>query len=51
MKLETARILSHEQVYEDTFLMWLSCPPIARGASPGRFLMIHCADGRSEERR
>ncbi|MCH7522954.1 MAG: dihydroorotate dehydrogenase electron transfer subunit [Chloroflexi bacterium] len=45
MKLETARVLSHEQLYEDTFLMWLSCPPIARGASPGRFLMIHCADG------
>ncbi len=45
MKLETARVLSHEQVYEDTFLMWLSCPPVARGASPGRFLMIHCAEG------
>jgi dihydroorotate dehydrogenase electron transfer subunit len=25
--------------------MWLSCPPVARGASPGRFLMIRCADG------
>ena len=45
MKLETAHVLSHEQVYEDTFLMWLSCPPVARGASPGRFLMIHCAEG------
>ncbi len=45
MKLETARVLSHGQVYEDTFLMWLSCPPVARGASPGRFLMIHCAEG------
>ncbi|MDP2674552.1 MAG: dihydroorotate dehydrogenase electron transfer subunit [Dehalococcoidia bacterium] len=45
MKLETARVLSHEQLYENTFLMWLSCPPVARGASPGRFLMLHCADG------
>ncbi len=45
MKLETARVLSHQQLYQDTFLMWLSCPPVARGASPGRFLMIHCADG------
>ena len=45
MKLETARILSHEQLYENTFLMWLSCPPLARGAAPGRFLMLHCADG------
>ena len=24
--------------------MWLSCPPVAKGASPGRFLMIHCGD-------
>ena len=45
MKLESARVLSHEQLYEDTFLMWLSCPPLARGATTGRFLMIHCADG------
>jgi dihydroorotate dehydrogenase electron transfer subunit len=45
VKLETARVLSHQQVYQDTFLMWLSCPPVARRASIGRFLMIHCADG------
>ena len=44
MRLETARVLSHEQLYENTFLMWLSCPPVARGAAPGRFLMLHCAD-------
>ena len=45
MKLQSARVLSHQQLYWDTFLMWLSCPPVARGASPGRFLMIHCAQG------
>jgi dihydroorotate dehydrogenase electron transfer subunit len=45
VNLETARVLSHQQLYENTFLMWLSCPPLARGASPGRFLMLHCADG------
>ncbi len=45
MKLETARVLAHEQLYEDTFRMWLSCPAVARGASPGRFFMIRCADG------
>lgn len=44
MRLERALVLSQEQVYQDTFLMWLACPAIARGASPGRFLMIHCAD-------
>ncbi len=45
MKLQRALILSQEQVCEDTFLMWLSCPAVARGASPGRFLMIHCGEG------
>lgn len=45
MKLESARVVSHEEVYQNTFLMWLACPPVAKGASPGRFLMIHCAEG------
>ncbi len=45
MNLETARVLSQEELYHDTFLMWLSCPTVARGASPGRFLMVHCAEG------
>ncbi len=44
LKLERARIVSQEELYADTYLMWLSCPAVARGASPGRFLMIHCAD-------
>lgn len=45
MKLERALILSQEELHEDTFLMWLSCPPLARGAAPGRFLMIRCGQG------
>jgi dihydroorotate dehydrogenase electron transfer subunit len=45
VKLESARVLSHEQVYQDTYLMWLSCPPLAAAAAPGRFLMLHCAEG------
>ena len=45
MKLEQALVVSQEEVYEDTYLMWLSCPPVARGAAPGRFLMVHCGDG------
>lgn len=44
MKLEHAAVLSQEEVYENTYLMWLSCPAAARGASPGRFVMIHCGD-------
>jgi dihydroorotate dehydrogenase electron transfer subunit len=44
MKLERATVVSQEEAYENTFLMWLSCPPVAKGASPGRFLMLHCGD-------
>src|SRR5438132_1355443 len=44
MKLERAVVLSQEELYENTYLMWLSCPPVAKGASPGRFLMLHCGD-------
>ena len=44
MKLELAVVLSQEELYENTYLMWLSCPPVAKGASPGRFLMLHCGD-------
>ncbi len=44
MKLERATIVSQEEVYEDTYLMWLSCLPVARGATPGRFLMVHPTD-------
>jgi dihydroorotate dehydrogenase electron transfer subunit len=45
MKLESARIISQEEVYENTYLMWLSAPALTAGASPGRFLMLHCAYG------
>jgi dihydroorotate dehydrogenase electron transfer subunit len=44
LKLETATVLSQEEVYDDAYLMWLSCPPVARGASPGRFLMVHTGE-------
>ena len=42
--MSEATVVSQEEVYENTYLMWLSCPPVAKGASPGRFLMIHCGD-------
>jgi dihydroorotate dehydrogenase electron transfer subunit len=44
MKLELATVVSQEEAYDNTYLMWLSCPPVARGASAGRFLMLHCGD-------
>jgi dihydroorotate dehydrogenase electron transfer subunit len=45
MRLEQASVVSQNEVYENTYQMWLSCPPVSRGASPGRFLMLHCAEG------
>lgn len=44
MKLERATVVSQEEVCDDTRLMWLSCPPVSRGAAPGRFLMVHPTD-------
>lgn len=44
LKLERARVVEHELVATNTYLMWLSCPAVAKGATSGRFLMIHCAD-------
>jgi dihydroorotate dehydrogenase electron transfer subunit len=44
LRLEQATVMSQEEVYPNTYLMWLSCPPVARGAAPGRFLMLHCGE-------
>ena len=45
MRLEQGLVVSQEEVYENTYLMWVACPPVARGAAPGRFLMVHCGAG------
>ena len=44
LKLERATVVSQEEIAYNTHLMWLDCPSIAKGATPGRFLMLHCAD-------
>ena len=44
LKLEPATVVSQDVIAYNTHQMWLSCPPVARGATPGRFLMVHCAD-------
>jgi dihydroorotate dehydrogenase electron transfer subunit len=44
LKLERATVISQDVVAYNTHLMWLSCPPVAKGATPGRFLMLHCSD-------
>ena len=43
MRIERAIVVSQEELYTNTFLQWLSCPPVAKGASPGRFLMMKCS--------
>lgn len=45
MKVEEAAVLSNDELYAGTYLTWLSCPAVAKGATPGRFLMIRCGDG------
>jgi dihydroorotate dehydrogenase electron transfer subunit len=45
MKLERATVVEQELAYKNTYLMWLSCPQVAKGAAPGRFLMLRCSDG------
>jgi dihydroorotate dehydrogenase electron transfer subunit len=44
LRLERARVVEHEEIAAGMFLMWLSCPAVAKGAASGRFLMIHCSD-------
>jgi dihydroorotate dehydrogenase electron transfer subunit len=45
LRLERARVISNDLAYTNTHVLWLSCPEVARAASAGRFLMIHCSEG------
>ena len=42
MRVTNARIISTERLFGQTYLTWLGAPPLARGASPGQFLMLRC---------
>jgi dihydroorotate dehydrogenase electron transfer subunit len=44
LRLERARVVEHDEIAKGMFLMWLSCPAVAKGATSGRFLMVHCSD-------
>lgn len=44
LKLERATVISQDVIAHNMHQMWLSCPAVAKGAAPGRFLMLHCAD-------
>jgi dihydroorotate dehydrogenase electron transfer subunit len=45
VNLEQALVVSSEQAYENTRLLWFSAPAVARAARPGQFLMIRCGEG------
>jgi len=44
MNVGFARVVENSRLYGDTYLMWLQGPGLDRGATPGRFLMLRCAD-------
>jgi dihydroorotate dehydrogenase electron transfer subunit len=44
MKAAFIRVVSTERLYGDTYLTWFDGPELMRGAAPGRFLMLRCAD-------
>jgi dihydroorotate dehydrogenase electron transfer subunit len=48
MKTAFIRVVENERLYGRTYLMWLSSRDLMQGASPGRFLMLRCADFTSE---
>jgi dihydroorotate dehydrogenase electron transfer subunit len=45
VKSERAVVISSEEVYQGTRLVWLSAPAVGRAAQAGQFLMIRCGDG------
>jgi dihydroorotate dehydrogenase electron transfer subunit len=45
VNLERAVVLSSEEVYQDSRLIWFSAPAVGRVAQPGQFLMIRCGEG------
>jgi dihydroorotate dehydrogenase electron transfer subunit len=38
------RVVSTERLYGDTYLTWFDGPDLMQAATPGRFLMLRCAD-------
>jgi len=44
MNIAFARVTESERVYGDTFVTWFAAPEIARGAVPGQFVMLRCAE-------
>ena len=44
MKTALLTVSENTRLYGDTYVMWFDAPELLRGAAPGRFLMLRCAD-------
>lgn len=44
MQTAFIRVVSTQRLYGDTYITWFDGPELMRGAAPGRFLMLRCAD-------
>jgi len=44
LQLHPATVTEQLQLAPNIYQLWLHCPPLMRGATPGRFLMLHCSD-------
>jgi dihydroorotate dehydrogenase electron transfer subunit len=44
MNLAFARVTENERLYGDTHVTWFAAPEVARGATPGQFVMLRCAE-------
>lgn len=43
MNIETATVLENEEIYRNTFRMWLEAPGLGELSEPGQFVMVHCS--------
>jgi dihydroorotate dehydrogenase electron transfer subunit len=44
VKVGYATVVENERLYADTHVTWFRAPDLARGATPGQFLMLRCSD-------
>jgi dihydroorotate dehydrogenase electron transfer subunit len=44
MKVGFIRVVENTRLYGNTYITWFSSPELMRGAAPGQFLMLRCAD-------
>ncbi len=44
MKVGFIRVVENTRLYGNTYITWFSAPELLRGATPGQFLMLRCAD-------